>query len=256
MIQLYQGDCLQILPTFQKEIVDILITSPPYNGRIHYSLYQDNLPWPDYYSFLDKVAKEFKRVLKEDGSLFLNIGFTPRQPWIAMKVAQIFGEYFTLQNQIIYVKSIIINNKTYGHYQPLNSQRFLNNNWEYIFHFTKIGKRKLNPQLVPYVDELNKNRWATGKGKALEGNVWYIPNETYNQNNKTKHPAIFPVALPKKCLLLHGLSNQMLVVDPFAGIFTTGLACSDLSNEQCTVNFIGIEIDPKYVEIGKKRLNI
>ena len=255
MIELYEGDCLEILPTFKPELADVIITSPPYNLGAKYHKYNDNRPWDEYYDWIKKIVKEFARIIKPDGSLFLNMGFTPREPWTAMTTAGIFASQFKLQNNIIWVKSIIINGKTHGHYQPLNSPRFLNNNWEFIFHFTKLGKRKLNPLLVPYVDELNKKRWASSTGKASEGNVWYIPHESRNQNNEAKHPAVFPVVLAERCIMLHGVTDNMVVVDPFVGTGASMLAALRLSNDNITVHGHGIELDSKYLEITRKRFN-
>ena len=256
MISLHPGDCLQVMPQLKAESVDVAITSPPYNISAKYHTYDDNLPWDKYYEWLGEVGKELHRVLKPDGSFFLNIGFTPRQPWTAMRAAGVFGEIFTLQNQIIWVKSIVVNNKTMGHYQPLNSPRFLNNNWEFIFHFTKEGKRKLDALAlsVPYVDENNKGRWESSTGKAPEGNVWFIKYETRNQQGETKHPAVFPIELPERCIKLHGITHNMVVLDPFVGTGATMLACTNLSNESATINGIGIELDPEYIKVAQSLL--
>ena len=258
MIKFYEGDCLKVMPKeIKDESIDVIITSPVYNIGAKYHKYNDKLPWEKYYSFITKASLEFYRSLKMDGSLFLNVGFTPRSPWTAMKIAEIFGKTFYLQNQIIWVKSVVINGKTHGHYQPLNSPRFLNNNWEFVFHFTKEGKRKLDALAlsVPYIDETNKKRWASSIGKAPEGNVWFIKHESRNQKNEAKHPAVFPVLLPEKCIKLHGITNNMVVLDPFMGTGATMLACRNLSNENTTINGVGIELDKKYVEIAIGRCN-
>ena len=79
---------------------------------------------------------------------------------------------------------------------------------------------------------------------SLIHSVWNIRPETRIKD----HPAPYPVILPKRLLyLLTGVDD--LILDPFAGSFTTGVACLQTGRR-----FIGCEIDPGYFEIGRKRM--
>jgi len=100
---------------------------------------------------------------------------------------------------------------------------------------------------VPYADKSNITRWKHGNTLRDRGNIWFIPYKTKNGN--MRHPCEFPVKLPEMCIMLHGISRNMLVFDPFMGIGSTALACKKLG-----VSCIGTEIDPEYVRIAYQRL--
>jgi site-specific DNA-methyltransferase (adenine-specific) len=135
--------------SLQEKSVDVVVTSPPYNIGINYSSYQDDLPREKYLQWMEEVGIAIKRVLRDDGSFFLNIGNKPKDQWIAWDVANVMRKHFVLQNVIPWIKSIAINKSdvgnypniigdiAVGHFKPVNSDRFLNNCHEYIFHFSK-----------------------------------------------------------------------------------------------------------------------
>jgi site-specific DNA-methyltransferase (adenine-specific) len=80
--------------------------------------------------------------------------------------------------------------------------------------------------------------------------VWFIPYDTVQSKaEKFDHPAGFPVELPARCIKLHGLRPDLMVLDPFLGTGTTLVAAQALGCRS-----IGIEIDRKYVEIAMQRL--
>ena len=60
---------------------------------------------------------------------------------------------------------------------------------------------------------------------------------------------MFPIKLPEMCILDHGMERVNLVLDPFMGIGTTAVACVRLG-----VNYIGFEMDPKYIEVANERI--
>lgn len=261
-MRLLQGDCLELLPTFAPDSVDVVVTSPPYNLGIGYSLYDDTLGRDEYLDWLSQWAREIHRVLKADGSLFLNIGGKPSDPWVPFEVAGRMREVFSLQNVIHWVKSIAIDkcdvgnygkiqeDVAVGHYKPINSRRFVNDCHEYVFHLTKRGDVSLDRLSVgvEYQDRSNVSRWArAGQGRRCRGNTWFVPYRTIKWRDRDRpHPATFPVELARKCILLHGLEQNMLVMDPFLGIGHAALAARELG-----VEFVGIEIDPHYLEVAR-----
>ncbi len=264
--KIYHMDCLEGMRRLLKDKeVDVVVTSPPYNLGIKYNKYQDNLPREKYLDWMEKVGKEIKRVLKDDGSFFLNIGYTNKDPWIAWDVASRLRRYFTLQNVIHWVKSIAIQKEdvgnypnilgdiAVGHYKPVNSKRYLSIMHEYIFHFTKKGDVELNKLAigVPYQDKSNIKRWKSTKTDLRDrGNVWFIPYETIRSRDKQRpHPATFPPKLPEMCIKLHGLDRTKLVLDPFMGLGSTAVAAVRLD-----VNYVGFEIDEYYIKIAEDRI--
>lgn len=129
----------------QKEkSIPCIITSPPYNLDIKYGTYQDDQPRESYLKWLHDVAVAMKRVLTDDGQLFLNVGYSNTDPWVAMDVAQVFRQVFVLQNNITWVKHIAVNDQGYGQYKPISSDRFSSATTESIFHFTKTGDIKVD----------------------------------------------------------------------------------------------------------------
>lgn len=265
-ITLYLEDCLSgMRKHLQPEEVDVVVTSPPYNIGVRYNKHDDNMPREQYLDWIEEVSIEIKRVLKNDGSFFLNIGGKPSDPWIPFDVAQKLRKHFVLQNVIHWVKSIAIEKKSVGkypgiskdiaigHYKPIAGKRFLHDNHEYIFHFTKTGKVQLDRLAigVPYQDKSNIGRWKSAKqDRRCRGNTWFIPYETIcDRERQRPHPSSFPVALPEMCIKLHGVERTKLVLDPFMGIGTTAIACLRLN-----IKAVGFEIDEKYVKTAIERL--
>ena len=259
-------DCIDGMRLLDPEFVDVIVTSPPYNIGVTYKTYQDTLPRAEYLDWMEQVAVEGKRVLKEDGSFFLNVGGKPSDPWIAMDVAARFRQHFVLQNHICWVKSIAIekalvgnypgitDDVSVGHYKPIGGPRFLNDCVEPVFHFTKTGAVKLDRLSigVKYQDKTNIARWkSAGSDSRCRGNVWFIPYKTIKSRDKQRpHPSTFPDLLPEMCVRLHGRNRAGLVMAPFMGIGSTAVACRRLG-----VDFIGFEIDQSYIEETEKRLD-
>lgn len=266
-IKLYLRDCLSgINEIIQDNSVDVIVTSPPYNMGINYNVYRDDLPRKEYLSWVKQIAIELQRILKNDGSFFLNIGNRPKDQWIAWDVAMSLREHFKLQNVIHWIKSIAINKTdvgkkvnisddiAVGHFKPIISTRFLNDCHEYIFHFTKGGINKIDKLSigVPYQDKSNIERWkATGQDKRDRGNTWFIPYDTIQMKKERPHPATFPIKLPEMCIKLHGMKKDMMIMDPFLGIGSTAIACKKLG-----VSCIGFEIDPLYMDEAISKIEL
>jgi len=261
VIELQNIDCLIGMDLFPDKHFDVIVTSPPYNLGVSYDLYNDTVPRESYLEWLENVAIKIKQKMKDNGSFFLNIGSAPRNPWGPFEVALKLRSHFELQNILHWIKSIYIENESYGrkvslnvgHYKPINSERFLNQNHEHIFHFTKSGDVQLDRLAigVPYKDNGNSHRWKNGvNGIRCRGDCWYVPYKTIRSRDKERpHPATFPVAIAENCIMLHGLNDEMTVLDPFMGIGSTSLACAKLG-----VNCVGFEIDRGYFETNVRIL--
>lgn len=260
--RVYGIDCLEGLRRLVPESVDIIVTSPPYNIGKRYNAYDDCRPRDEYLAWMGDVARAARDVLRENGSFFLNVGGKPRDPWIPFDVLQQFRGHFALQNVIHWIKSIAIprsdvgrssaisDDLAAGHYQPVNSRRYLSQCHEHIYHFTRSGDVALDKLAigVRYQDKSNIGRWKSAEIDLRErGNTWFIPYETVQQSRP--HPTTFPVRLPEMCIRLHGYGEGSLVLDPFMGTGTTAAACVRLG-----VDFIGFEIDPDYLAIAEETI--
>jgi len=245
------GDCLAELRGMEAGSVDVAVTSPPYNIGVGYRSYDDRRPRQSYLDWLTEIGRQVARVLKAEGSFFLNVGSTNTDPWVAVDVALAFKEILVLQNTILWAKSVSIGMDTVGHFKPITSRRFLNNNHESIFHFTRNGNVSIDRLSVgvPFKDKSNISRWGHERDRRCAGNVWFIPYKTVRSKaQKFDHPAGFPVELPARCIRLHGVA-EATVLDPFAGTGTTLVAAESLG-----CSGIGIEIDRQYAETAVERL--
>lgn len=263
-LRFYRGDCLDLLPRLEPRSVSAVVTSPPYNLGIRYRSYDDRLPREQYLEWTRAWVAALVPALDAQGSLFLNVGSTPRDPWVAFDIAQAVRPLLHLQNTIHWVKSIVIEQHAagaaagltrdlaVGHYKPINSPRYLNDCHEFIFHFTPQGTTRLDRRAigVPYQDHTNITRWKTAAGGLrCRGNAWFLPYDTINSRERDRpHPATFPERLPEYCLRLHGIDRLSLVVDPFLGLGSTAVACAALG-----VDVIGIDVDEQYLEEAVER---
>lgn len=264
-LELLNGDCLQVLPTLPAESIDLVVTSPPYNLGIAYSQFKDTAPREEFLNWCKAWATEVKRVMTDDASFFLNIGASPSNPLLPHQLilALTDGEnpLFTLQNTFHWVKSITIKTTSdeqisAGHFKPINSQRFVNDCHEYIFHLTKTGSVPLDRRAagVPYVFKSNIARWGHTGGQDLRcrGNTWFIPYDTIqSRKGERPHPATFPIALVELCIKIHGKAETTRLLDPFLGIGSSALAAK-ISN---IAAFTGIELDAEYLTVAKARLD-
>ena len=262
---LYQRDCISgMQELLEPESIDVVVTSPPYNLGVAYRTYDDTVPRDEYLGWIEAWGEALRRVLSRGGSLFLNVGGKPSDPWGPFDILQRLRKLFALQNTFHWIKSIAIdadhagsaralrgralaNSVSVGHYKPINSSRYVNDCHEYIFHLTRFGDVELDRLAVgvEYKDKSNISRWSAPKEDLrCRGNTWFVPYQTIQSREKERpHPATFPIRLPEMCIRLHGLQRVDRVMDPFLGLGHTGLACKALG-----VPFLGFELDEGYFE--------
>ena len=262
---LRQHDCIKGMSRLPNESVDLVVTSPPYNLGISYGKYFDRQDRQSYLRWCREWTAQILRVLKPSGSFFLNIGSAPSNPMlpheITIELTSAPGG-FVLQNTIHWIKAVTIEDgkaevRSFGHFKPITSKRFLNDCHEYIFHFTKSGRVEIDRLAlgVPYQDKSNIARWThtRGRDKRCRGNTWFVPYETIQSRQKERpHPATFPVQLAEWCIKLHGASRVRVMLDPFLGIGNSAVAA-----QRCGVKkFTGFEIDEAYLAEARRRIGI
>lgn len=299
------GDALEVLGTLEASSVNCCVTSPPYWGLRDYGVTGqiglEKTP-EEYVERLVKVFREVKRVLRDDGTLWLNLGdcYTANikgtgghaSPMVRRKGKRNFQEFesgawkpdhglkpkdlvgipwrvaFALQADGWYLRSDIIWHKP--NVMPESVKDRPTKAHEYIFLFSKNSKYFYDAKAIKvplaYLDKRGNSRVVyRGKSRKLEKNfqhpvdymgqpvggrnrrsVWSIVTKPF----KGAHFATFPEDLINPCILA-GCPTGGVVLDPFLGAGTTGVVA--LKNGR---NFIGIELNPGYVEIAKKRIGL
>jgi len=227
IMQLFNDDCLKVLPTIPENSVDLIITSPPYediSGAGYTSDSKDILFFKLYSEFIDNVFQQYHRVLKENGQIFFNIksktfNKSLRSPhWLE----------FTSGFQKFIFKSYIIW-KYAGSFDSTKSRFHLD--YEIVYHLSKGNNIHINDNIDLH-DPLSS--------------VWYIPHNI--PKNERVHPTQMPIAVVDHILKIVGVSGNT-VLDNFMGSGTTGVSC-----KKNNINFIGIELNPKNFEIAKQRI--
>lgn len=240
-INLYNGDCLDIMQQLIEEgiKVDAIITSPPYNLNIEYNSYNDNISLEDYIQWCNKWIGECVNILKKSGRIAINI---PIETNINEKHF-IVNDYMNILNScsLIQTAFILWNKKHFTSRTAWGSWLspscpVVNQPNECILVYSKEERKK----------EGDKENIDISKKEFITNTlgVWELQPE-YNRS----HPAPFPISLPTNLMKLFTYKND-LILDPFMGSGTTGVACK-LHDR----NFIGIEIDKKYFDMAKDRID-
>ena len=196
----------------------------------------------------------------EDGSLFLNVGSKPTDPWTALDVAQAARPHLELQNTIHWIKSIAIEKAlagaragleedlAVGHYKPINSERFLHDCHEFVFHFTPDGDTPLAPpgdrRAIP--GQVERRALAHGRRRPALPRQHLVHPVRHDPEPRQGSPASgdVPAAASRRCAC--GCTASIAsrrVADPFLGLGSTAVACAQLG-----LNFVGIEMDEGYLK--------
>lgn len=259
------GDAREILRGFADSTFRCAVTSPPYWGLRDYGIkgqIGSESDVNDYISDLVKVFAEVRRVLTEDGTLWLNIGdsytsggrtwrdddaknkgrgMSYRAPTpVGLKPKDLIGVpwklAFALQAEGWYLRTDIVWNKP--NCQPESVKDRPTRSHEFVFLFSKSERYYYDWEsiLEPALD-----RQQRAKNRRT---VWNINTEPYPGS----HFAVFPKALVRLCVLAGSQSGDR-VLDPFLGSGTTGVVCNE-AGRRCT----GIELKPEYADLARERL--
>ena len=245
------GAAENVLKNIPDESIDLVVTSPPYDNLRKYNGAGDT--WN--HNTFKKIAKELTRVLKPGGVIVWNVNDKTEngsETGTSLRQALYFMDEcgLCLNDTMIWQKT----NSMPQVKQPRYSQDF-----EYMFVFSKGKPKTFNPIMVPCkcagqkYDSTCKNiggesgrthKTFNVNDEKVKSNVWDIAVA----KNKTNHPAVFPEQLAYDHIL--SWSNEGdLVLDPFCGSGTTGIAAMKLNR-----NFIGIDKVKEYVELSRERI--
>lgn len=232
MDKLILGDCLSEMKKIESDSISCIVTSPPYNKKglsgkvkpgnqiwkkfnIDYESYGDDLPEEEYQQWMVDILNEMKRIIKPNGSIFFN--HKPRRH----KNKVYLPTDFIYKSELDVYQLIIWNRLS----SPNVRNDLLLPCTEHIYWLTK-SKPKV------FKDTVDKN---------YHSEVWVI-----NPDKNKNHPAPFPQKLVENCILLTTEEND-IVLDPFLGSGTTAITAKKLNRQ-----FIGIEIDEKYMTLTKE----
>lgn len=258
------GDANLILREYEENYFQCCVTSPPYWGLRDYGIEGQigaETELKDYISNLVVVFREVRRTLKEDGTLWLNIGdsyTSGNRTWRAtdkknparamsyrpptpngLKPKDLIGVpwrlAFALQEDGWYLRSDIIWYKP--NCQPESVKDRPTRSHEYVFLFSKSEQYLYNYDAV-------KEPTNGGGESRNRRSVWAINTQGFHG----AHFAVFPPELVKVCLLA-GSNPGAIVLDPFLGSGTVAQVCLEY-NRKC----VGIELNPEYANLANKRV--
>ena len=258
---LFEGDALTVLQRLPSASVQCIVTSPPYWGLRDYNISDQiglELTLPQFINRLRAVFAEARRVLKDDGILWINIGdgyTSGNRGWRApdkknparamsvrpdtpdgLKPKDLMGIpwrlAFALQDDGWYLRADIVWNKP--NVMPESVKDRPTRSHEYVFMFTK-GERYFYDRDA--VKELNGRNCRS---------VWNIHTQAF----AGAHFATFPPKLVEPCVKASTRPGDF-VLDPFFGSGTVGQVALDLNR-----HYVGIELNPEYVAIAAQRIGL
>ena len=247
----YNENCLDTMSRMPDKFIDLVVTSPPYDGLRKYNGYSFDF---------ESIAKELFRVSKNGGVVV----------WVVGDATINGSESGTSFRQALFFKDIGFNlhdtkKKKKINPIPLTHNRY-EQEFEYMFVFSKSSPNSFNPIKIETKGKIEKIKSRSKKaqkeksyavrhrdnpetyindGTKYSGNIFYY---SVGNGEKTNHPAPFPEELAKDHILSWSNEND-LIYDPFMGSGTTAKIAS-LNNR----NWIGSEISKEYCDIIEKRI--
>lgn len=236
---LIQGDVLTT-ELVEKNSVDLVVTSPPYNVDIQYNSHKDDVTYAEYLEFSEKWMARCFEWLKEDGRFCLNIPLDKNkggQQSVGADLTSIAKQIgFQYHSTIIWNEGNISRRTAWGSWMSASAP-YVIAPVELIVVLYKKNWKKTSGSKVSDVGRQEFMDWTNG--------MW-----TFNGESKKKigHPAPFPIELPRRCVKLFSYVDDV-VLDPFCGSGTTLIAA--VSNHR---KGIGIDVDKKYCNLAQKRI--
>ena len=215
-VKIYNGDNNEVLSSLELDLSRcIFVTDPPFNVGYHYNEYEDKMDEEEYYEWLVEIFGTQKHVVVHyPESLYLYSHYAHQIP---QKVV-----------------SWVYNSNTGKQHRDI---AFFNVKPD----FRKVSQPYKNPN-----DKRIAKRISEGKTARLYD--WWEVNQVKNvSSEKTEHPCQMPQKVMDNVIGI--LPEGYTIIDPFLGSGTTALACMKYDRD-----FIGIELDSKYFEIAKQRI--
>ena len=221
MIDLRQGDCIEIMKDIDMQNV-ILVSDTPFNIGYKYNSYKDKLKKEEYYNLISKIFKDRKSVIihypEQMHEISITFGYSPNR-----SISWVYNSNTPKQHR------------------------------EIAFYNIKPDMKQV---IQPYKNLSDKRIQERIKNGILGGKLydWWNINQVKNvSKDKTNHPCQMPLEVMENIIGI--LPYDAIIIDPFMGSGTTGLAVITMNKKQkANRQFIGIELDKEYYEIAKKRI--
>lgn len=239
-MKLHNGDCLTVMKDISDKSIDLILCDLPYGTT--------KCSWDVIIPF-DKLWEQYERIIKDNGAIIL-FGQEPFSSLLRVSNLKMY------RYDIYWEKERLTN--------VMQVKRRVGKTIETISVFYK-NQPTYNPQMIKYDGPLRSNKVKNGKlGKLIDDNndksvkeyvdtgyryptqIWKFKRDTLTSN---LHPTQKPVALLEE--LIKTFSNEGdLILDNCMGSGSTGIACINTNR-----HFIDIELDKKYFDIAKERIN-
>jgi len=250
--KIIEGNCAEIMKDFNDEVIDLTVTSPPYDDLRNYN----GFVFP-----FENIVKQLYRITKQGGVVV----------WVVNDATIDGSETGTSFKQALYFKEVGFNLHDTMIFRKINPipqiyRRRYNNEFEYMFVFSKGAVKTHNPLMVNCLHaglELNGTTYKNFskneqireklanpvKDKKIKGNIWeYVVGKKQEDQEAKGHPAPFPCELVRdhiKSWTNHG----DMVFDPMCGSGTTAKVACEMAR-----NYIGIDVSHEYCEIARRRI--
>ena len=240
-----QGDAISALRSLEEGSVNLIFADPPYNIGKDFDGIGDSVDEESYFKWCWEWLEECARVLAHNGSFYL-MNSTQNMPLLDLWCR----ERFEIVSRIVW---------SYDS-SAVQAKRFFGSMWEpilfmvqdrknYTFNGADIAipaKTGATRQLIDY----RKSPPQPYNTKKVPGNVWEFPRVRFKMDEYENHPSQKPEALMRRIIAASSNPDD-IVLDPFAGTFTTGAVARQLGRRS-----ISIEKNETYVKVGLRRLCI
>lgn len=244
---LYNMDCLELMSKLGTGIIDLTVTSPPYNIGKEYEQIQKS---DDYLQWCEKWLNMIYDLTSDNGAFWLNLGYF-ELPYKGKAVPINYllwdkTDFYFMQEIVWYYKAGVATKK---YFSPRNEKYlwYIKNQCQYTFNLDDV--RDLN---VKYPNQKKNGKLKCNPNGKNPTNVWEIPKVTSGANRSSKervdHPAQFPLAVLDRVIKSCSNVND-LVFDPFMG--SGSVAISGCENDRYV---LGCDINTDYLDIAVERI--
>lgn len=244
---IYNMDCVEGLAQLQEPLVNLTVTSPPYNiGKA----YEQIRPLNDYIDWCEKWLRQVYRLTQDQGAFWLNLGYIA----VEQKAKAIPLPYLLWDKVPFFLVQEVVWNYGAG---VAGRKFFSPRNEKFLWYVKDENNYTFNLDAVRDPNIKYPNQKKNGKIKVnLNGknpsDVWQIPKVTSGQNRSSKertpHPAQFPQTVIERIIKASSNVGE-LVFDPFLGSGTTALVALSLGRKT-----FGFEVNPQYCQIAANRI--